>query len=133
MDLDLTNDETDSETLPLYTTDDPPKTLPLPSPTSNASEIRPYLLHLLTHPPLSLPPSHASSISSHWTLGSGRELRAYDAAAFMGIFGGREEGWILYREVRLRVEGEKSWVRRWGMRESFSLSLFFFYPVSLLK
>lgn len=105
----------DSESLPLNTSYSPTPTLPPVSAT--APEIRPYLTHLLTST-LSLAPSHAASIASHWTLGSGRELRDYDAAAFMGVFGGREEGWILYREVRLQVEADKGVMRRWGMRES---------------
>ncbi|KAL1587412.1 hypothetical protein WHR41_03744 [Cladosporium halotolerans] len=95
-------DKTEEET-PIYTPPSP--TLSQPSPSASPASVRAYIASLLTTN-RSLPASHAQHIAARWTIGQGRELRAYPAAMYLEIFG-REDGWAVCRDVKLRIyEGE---------------------------
>lgn len=81
-----------------------------PSPSASPASVRAYVASLLTTN-RSLPASHAQHIAARWTIGQGRELRAYPAAMYLEIFG-REDGWAVCREVKLRIYEAEAAERR---------------------
>lgn len=99
------------EHLPLYSPnrDSSESTSPnhslLPARDASPELIRLFLTHLLTTT-RGLELSHADTIASCWKIGKGQELRSYPPAMYLEIFG-MEDGWVVYREVRLCVLREE--------------------------
>jgi hypothetical protein len=73
----------------------------LPEETATPEQIREFLLQLLITK-RGISTEHASRIASKWTISSGKELRNFPPAMFTEIFG-REDGYIVYREVKTLV------------------------------
>jgi hypothetical protein len=73
--------------------------VPTPAPTASPQQIRTYLSHLLITKG-KLPEDYVRPIVANWKLGSGQELLSYSPAMYLRIFG-HEDGWIIYREVKL--------------------------------
>lgn len=100
-------------------------TLPLVLPPSSAppAQVRTFLASLLQETNQT-PAPQAQEIAAKWTVGTGRQLRSYPPMMFLDIFG-RQDGWLLYREVRLAVHRERTradWWYRNGTCASSSLS-----------
>lgn len=75
----------------------------LPDVRAKPDKVREFISHLLKK--RGVPEGNVRKIVRQWTLGSGREMRSYDPAMYLDIFG-CEDGWIIYREVRLRIHEE---------------------------
>jgi hypothetical protein len=73
----------------------------LPEETATPEQICDFLVQLLTTK-RGISTEHASRIASKWTISSGKELRSFPPAMFTEIFG-REDGYIVYREVKTLV------------------------------
>lgn len=73
----------------------------LPEETATPEQICDFLVQLLTTK-RGISTEHASRIASKWTISSGKELRNFPPAMFTEIFG-REDGYIVYREVKTLV------------------------------
>lgn len=73
----------------------------LPPNTATPTEVRDFLVGMLVSTS-DLSTEHARCIADCWRLGSGRELRTYQAPMYRYIFGG-EEGWIVYKVVKVLV------------------------------
>lgn len=108
------------ETLPLYEEFQCSETQAdtLPPPTATPDEVRDYLTSLLKNKH-SVPDDHARRVVARWTLGTGRELRNYTPQMYLDIFG-REEGWFLYRDVRMDLYRSRTVtsVQKFGACES---------------
>lgn len=76
----------------------------LPGPTATPDQVQAFILHLLQE--RGIDETYAKSLPAQWKIGSGREMRAYDPSMYLDIFGA-EYGWIIYRDVKLRVHEEK--------------------------
>lgn len=102
------------ETLPLYSETQFAHTSPLqpPDPKATPDEVRDFLVLAMQSRGLGL--DHSRRVAARWTLGTGRELRAYPVAMYRDIFG-PEDGWVVYKEVRVlfyKQENEKA-IGRW--------------------
>ena len=105
----------EQETLPLYEAFDHGDSLEnaslvLPDVKAHPDEVRDYLTHLL-EATRGLHPDHVRRVVSRWTSGTGQELRSYPATMYLDLFG-REDGWMVYKEVRLAIlkaDPEKNW------------------------
>lgn len=108
------------ETLPLYEEFQYSETQAdiIPPPTATPVEVRDYLASLLKNKH-SLPEDHARRVVSRWTLGTGRELRNYTPQMYLDILG-HEEGWFLYRDVRMDLYRSRTVtsVQKFGACES---------------
>jgi hypothetical protein len=88
---------------------------PVPDAAAPPSQVREFITHLLQE--REIPQTDIQNITPKWKIGSGREMRGYDPAMYLEIFGA-EYGWIIYREVKLRIHEEKcqnfNYKYRWG-------------------
>lgn len=92
----------DEESLPLYSNLDYEEAntpLTLPEAAATPDVVREFLVQLLVSQ-RKLPLDHARRIAARWTMGSGRELWIYSPAMYNTIFGA-EDGWVLYKDVRV--------------------------------
>lgn len=100
----------DEETLPLYSSfqesSENNKTDSLPESKANPDEVRDYLTSLLIEK-RNLHIDHVRRIVSKWTVGTGQELRSYPPQMYLDLFG-REDGWMVYKEVKLVEMREKA-------------------------
>lgn len=111
----MSPDEFEEEGLPLYRSslseEDPiptsshdelhSHTPSLPARHARPDEIRDSLAYLLVKQ-RGFSQDHARDIAARWTVGSGLELRQYSPSMFFEVFG-REDGWVLFREVRVAL------------------------------
>lgn len=101
------NTQTDEEALPLYESfqeaekDSTNNTDTLPDPKASPDAVRDYLTTLLTEK-RNLQIDHVRRVVSKWTVGTGQELRSYPPAMYLNLFG-REDGWMVYKEVKLII------------------------------
>lgn len=72
-----------------------------PSVNATPEEVRDFIIRLLINR-RGLPHDHVRRAVAKWTVGSGRELRSYTPSMYLDVFG-REDGWIIYREVKLCI------------------------------
>jgi hypothetical protein len=95
-----------------------------PSINATPDEVRDFITRLLINR-RGLPQDHVRRAVAKWTVGSGRELRSYTPSMYLDLFG-REDGWIIYREVKLSIycEQNKS-SRRFDSCEFWRLFLFY--------
>jgi len=109
----------DEESLPLYSNldyEDATSDLPitLPAATATPDVVRDFLVRILVNN-RSLPLDQARRIAARWNMGSGRELWIYNPAMYNTIFGA-EDGWILYKDVKVLYyktkQAKKGAVRR---------------------
>jgi hypothetical protein len=86
-------------------------------------QVRYFLTHLLINK-RDLPLDHVRRAVARWRIGTGLELRSYSPAMYLDIFG-REDGWVIYQEVRLlMLDKKRDLVQRYIVRVYFpSLSL----------
>ena len=77
----------------------------LPDTKATPDQVREYLAHLLIDK-RNLPLDYVRRTVSKWNVGSGHELRSYSPSMYLDIFG-REDGWVIYREVKLSIANEK--------------------------
>lgn len=85
-------------------------------PTASPAEVRNFLTNLLiTH--RGIPLDHAQHIASHWTLGSGREISTYSATICLQVFG-YENGWILYKEIKILQFHDKQQQKKMSKRRT---------------
>jgi hypothetical protein len=75
----------------------------LPDVRAKPDQVRDFISHLLIK--RAVPEEHVRKVVRRWSMGSGREMRSYDPAMYLDIFG-CEDGWIVYREVRLCIHEE---------------------------
>ena len=68
-------------------------------------EVSDFLVHLLTNS-RDMSTDGARRVAALWTKGTGQELRSFPPAMYFEIFG-KEDGWIVYREVHLALHREK--------------------------
>ncbi|TKA34152.1 hypothetical protein B0A50_00132 [Salinomyces thailandicus] len=76
----------------------------LPTNAASPNEVRDFIVHVLVSR-RQLPVDHARRIATRWTIGSGLEMRSYPASMYLELFGS-EDGWILYREIKLMMHAE---------------------------
>lgn len=96
------------ENLPLY------EEFQLSEGTSNAlphvkatpMEVADFLTHLLIDS-RGMSTDGAHRVAALWTRGTGQELCSFPPAMYFDIFG-KEDGWIVYKEVHLALHREKS-------------------------
>lgn len=86
----------------------------LPGVHATPDEVRRYLMHLLTSK-RDLPLDHVRRVVTRWRIGSGLELRSYSPAMYLDIFG-REDGWVIYTEVRLAIMEQRSFAQKYIIR-----------------
>jgi hypothetical protein len=78
----------------------------LPPSTATPAEIAHFLLHLLiSTEATSL--DQGRRVTARWTKGTGQEILSYPAVMYFEIFG-TEDGWIVYRKVKMAVHIQKS-------------------------
>jgi hypothetical protein len=77
-----------------------------PAVNATPDEVRDFITRLLINR-RGLPQDHVRRAVAKWTVGSGRELRSYTPSMYLDIFG-REDGWIIYREVKLCIYCEQN-------------------------
>lgn len=105
-----------SSSVPLHTDSDSELLSHVPAfPSTRAppDEIRDFLAHQLITA-RGLPEAHVQAVVARWKVGSGLELRQYGAGMFLEVFG-REDGWVIFREVKVRAWREKGWWVRWAI------------------
>lgn len=102
----------------------------LPGIHATPDVIRDFLLYLLVKN-RAFPHDHARRVAARWKVGSGLELRQYNPSMFFGVFG-REDGWVLFWEVRVGLWREKRLVVRYKMCELLVFR-FNLLPVLFLK
>lgn len=93
----------DEEHLPLYEEfqEDASSADILPEAKATPDHVRIFIANLLvTKRNLSV--DYARRDAAKWTVGSGRELHSYTPSMYLDIFG-REDVWIIYREVHLII------------------------------
>jgi hypothetical protein len=78
----------------------------LPHAKASPLEVSDFLIHLLIDS-RGMSTDGARRVAAMWTKGTGHELRAFPPAMYFDIFG-KEDGWIVYREVHLVLHKEKS-------------------------
>lgn len=96
------------ENLPLYEEfhhTDADWTTP-PSKKASPDEVRDFITRLLIHQ-RGLPQDYVRRAVAKWTIGSGQELHSYTPSMYLDIFG-REDGWVIYREVKLCIYREEN-------------------------
>merc|ERR1719487_1156679 len=71
----------------------------LPRPSATPDQVRDYLSRLLKSK-RDLPEDYVRRVVARWQTGTGMELRMYTPSMYLNVFG-REDGWIVYWEVRL--------------------------------
>jgi hypothetical protein len=76
----------------------------LPGASAAPEEVRLFISLLLREQ--GVPQSGVEPIAAQWKIGRGREMRSYDPSIYFELFGA-EYGWILYREIKLRIHQEK--------------------------
>ena len=91
----------------------------LPKPAASPDEVRLFMSYLLREQ--GIPQSDAQDVAAQWKIGRGREMGTYDPTIYFEIFGA-EYGWILYREIKLRIHEEKC--RRFTYKYSTGESAF---------
>lgn len=89
--------------------------LRIPEANDTPVRVREFLAQLLSANRV-FPNDSIQRIVEKWTLGSGQELRSYTPYMFFDIFG-REEGWIIYKEVKVYIYREER------KREVFSMCM----------
>jgi hypothetical protein len=91
----------------------PKPEIPVPTRKATPEEIRAFFAALLTaqNSQLADDASKCDAIVSDWKIGGGVEMRQYGPAMYLQMFG-REYGWILYREVRMRIRNESNLMLR---------------------
>ncbi|GAB1731668.1 hypothetical protein NU195Hw_g4712t1 [Hortaea werneckii] len=105
----------------------------LPASTASPDEVRQFIMHILVSR-RQLPTDHARRVAARWTVGSGLELRTYSPSMYLELFGS-EDGWILYKEVKLMMhaESKKKPINRYGPNIFLAvLSLVFIVSVVLV-
>ncbi|RMY87577.1 hypothetical protein D0864_06821 [Hortaea werneckii] len=105
----------------------------LPASTASPDEVRQFIMHILVSR-RQLPTDHARRVAARWTVGSGLELRTYSPSMYLELFGS-EDGWILYKEVKLMMhaESKKKPINRYGPDIFLAvLSVFFIISVVLV-
>jgi hypothetical protein len=87
----------------------------VPDAAAPPSEVREFIAQLLSE--RGLAQYIIEGLPSRWKIGSGSEMRGYDPAMYLELFG-PEYGWIIYRDVKLRIHEEKcrkfSYKYYWG-------------------
>jgi hypothetical protein len=78
----------------------------LPSVNATPDEVRDFITRLLVNR-RGFPQDHVRRAVAKWTVGSGQELRSYSPSMYLDLFG-REDGWIIYREVKLCIYREQN-------------------------
>lgn len=78
----------------------------LPNKKATPMEVSDFLTHLLINS-RGMSTDGARRVAALWTRGTGQELRSFPPAMFFEIFG-KEDGWIVFREVHLAIHREKS-------------------------
>lgn len=78
----------------------------LPNKKATPMEVSDFLTHLLINT-RGMSTDGARRVAALWTRGTGQELRSFPPAMFFEIFG-KEDGWIVFREVHLAIHREKS-------------------------
>ncbi|KAM0717302.1 hypothetical protein Q7P37_007154 [Cladosporium fusiforme] len=96
----------EEETLPLYeehqhSEGEKDDLITPPEEDATPEQVREFLICLLVAE-RGLALDHCQDIAARWTIGKGQELRSYPPAMYLEIFG-REDGWIVYREVKLCI------------------------------
>ena len=89
----------------------------LPDARATPMEVADFLTHLLIDA-RGMSTDGARRVAAMWTKGTGQELRSFPPAMYFEIFG-KEDGWIVYREVHLALHREKSkgfWYRYGGCK-----------------
>jgi hypothetical protein len=76
----------------------------VPDASAPPSQVREFISHLLQQ--REIPQAGIQDIVANWRIGTGREMRGYDPAMYLDIFGA-EYGWMIYKEVKLRINEEK--------------------------
>ncbi|GAB7322554.1 hypothetical protein MBLNU13_g03474t1 [Cladosporium sp. NU13] len=76
----------------------------LPRPAAPPEEVRLFIAYFLQEQ--GIPQSDTQDVAARWKIGRGREMGSYDPTIYFEIFGA-EHGWILYREVKVRIHVEK--------------------------
>ncbi|KAI7546722.1 hypothetical protein KC331_g5448 [Hortaea werneckii] len=86
----------------------------LPASKASPDEVRQFIMHILVSR-RQLPTDHVRRVAARWTVGSGLELRTYSPSMYLELFGS-EDGWILYKEVKLMMHAEsrKKPINRYG-------------------
>lgn len=109
------------ESLPLYVELQYSEGVGNVPPPAKASplEVSDFLIHLLIDS-RGLSTDEARRVAALWTRGTGQELRSYPPAMYFEIFG-KEDGWIVYKEVHLAIHREKnqSPAYRYGTRRCY--------------
>jgi hypothetical protein len=77
----------------------------LPHARATPMEVSDFLSHLLIDS-RGMSTDGARRVAAMWTKGTGQELRSFPPAMYFEIFG-KEDGWIVYREVHLTILKEK--------------------------
>jgi hypothetical protein len=77
---------------------------PIPDAAAPPIKVREFISHLLQSREISQ--NEIQAIVAKWKIGTGREMRNYDPAMYLEIFGA-EYGWMIYKEVNLRINEEK--------------------------
>lgn len=103
------------ETLPLYEESQRTGELKLPNAKAGPQEVRDFLVDAMQSRGAGI--DHARRVAARWTLGTGRDLRAYPVAMYRDIFGA-EDGWavcmeaktLLYREKREKEISRRVWI-----------------------
>lgn len=81
-------------------------TATLPAANATPAQVHGFLVYILTSKG-GFAVENAQRIAARWTLGTGRELRSYPPFMYLDTFG-RQEGWLIYREVKLCIYHEKN-------------------------
>lgn len=95
-------------------------TAALPPANTTPAQVHGFLVYILTSRG-GFTIEDAQRVAARWTLGTGHELRSYPPLMYLDTFG-RQEGWLIYREVRLYIlhEKNKSLMYRYRSREKHS-------------
>ena len=103
----------------------------LPNAAAPPAEVRLFISLLLQEQ--GIPQIDAQDVAARWKIGRGREMRSYDPSIYFEIFGA-EYGWILYREIKLRIHEEKcqklTYRYRTGEWEFGHITILFMYHQS---
>lgn len=73
----------------------------VPPKKASPMEVSDFLTHLLIDS-RGISTDSARRVAAKWTKGTGQELRSFPPAMYFEIFG-KEDGWIVYREVHLAI------------------------------
>jgi hypothetical protein len=86
----------------------------VPHAKASPMEVSDFLAHLLTES-RDMSTDGARRVAALWTKGTGQELRSFPPTMYFEIFG-KEDGWIVYREVHLALHREKCKQREYRYR-----------------